>query len=439
MSHVAPAPQPLPQAQPPVPTTAPAPTGQPAADPQAGRFTENVPQVLNRLQALAVAACLVFGIAAAVVQVLSWQAAGRAADNTEQVVRVQQIQSLLLRAEAVATNSYLYDGLEPPEARAQYDEAIDDALRLITDAAEAQPADRAVLADLNTSVTAYSNWVAQARDYNRQQLPIGIAYLSKGRDALRGSAAEQTVGAVQLTQALVDANTERAEDEMSGQHPFWLLGLGVLAIAALFLVNQQVARRFHRRFNVGLAIAAIAVLVITVLSAGRAVVKNNDDDATRDGPYRAAVDEATARTAANDAKAYESGNLIARGSGAAYDTANFQPAAQRVEETASDATLALWRDYLAQHEAVRALDDEGDWNGAVALVRETGDGSPTALLDAVDASAESVVADSGAEAVDGFRSGGALSVGLAVVTLLGALFAAAAATRGIGVRRREYS
>ncbi|MEO9325019.1 hypothetical protein ABFT23_16110 [Nocardioides sp. C4-1] len=436
MSQTAPgAPVPAPQAR----TATPAPVGAAAPAPQDARFTENVPQVLNRLQALAVAACLVFGIAAAVVQVLSWQAAGRAADNTEQVVRVQQIQSLLLRAEAVATNSYLYDGLEPAEARAEYDEAIDDALRLITDAAEAQPADRAVLADLNSTVSTYTNRVSQARDLNRQQLPIGIAYLTKAREALRGSAADQTVGAVQLTQALVDANTERAEDEMHGQHPFWLLGLGALALVALFLVNRQVARRFHRRFNVGLVVAALAVLVLTVLSAGRAVVKNNDDDATRDGPYRTAVDEATARTAANDAKAYESGNLIARGSGAAYDTANFAPAAERVEQTASDATLALWRDYLAQHEAVRELDDAGDWNGAVARVRETGEGSPTALLDAVDESAAGVVDASGAEAVDGFRSGGALSVGLAVVTLLGALFAAVAATRGIGVRRKEYS
>ncbi len=197
------------------PAAAPAPTGQVVASPADRRFTENVPQLLNRLQAVAVATCLVFGVLAAVVQVLSMQANGRAADNTEQVVRVQQIQSLLLRADAIATNSYLNDGLEPAEARAEFDDAIDTTLRLITDAADAQPADRAVLADLNAAVATYTATVAQARDYNRQQLPIGIAYLNSADAGLRADA-------LPITQALADTNSERAVDEMGGQHPIWL-------------------------------------------------------------------------------------------------------------------------------------------------------------------------------------------------------------------------
>ena len=44
-------------------------------------------------------------------------------------MRVQDIQTSLLRADALATNAFLVGGLEPAEQRAEYDEAIDDVLR----------------------------------------------------------------------------------------------------------------------------------------------------------------------------------------------------------------------------------------------------------------------------------------------------------------------
>ncbi|WP_148615672.1 hypothetical protein [Nocardioides rubriscoriae] len=429
MSQTAPAPA---QAAPAPAVPAPAAAARPGATPAASPFSEDVPRLLNRWQALAVAACLVFGVVAAILQVLSWQAAGRAADNTEQVVRVQQVQSLLLRADAIATNSYLSDGLEPADARAEYDAAIDDVLRLITDAAEAQPADRAVLADLNATVSTYTNAVSQARDYNRQQLPIGIAYLNDAGTTLREQAQP-------IVKALVDANTTRAEDEMHAQHPFWLLALGVLALVVLFWVNRQVARRFKRRFNVGLVVAAVVVALVTLVSAGHAVLKNDDDDATRDGAYRTAVDEATARTAANNAKAYESLGLVNRGAGATVWEPDFADQSEIVTDNASVRTAALWADYLDLHQQIRDRDDQGDWAGAVELATARGEGSATAALDAVDGNARAVVEAAGTDAADGFRQGGGLSVALAVLTLLAALVAAAAASRGIDQRRKEYA
>ena len=431
MSQTASAPAPQQQAAPTPARAGTASAAQPGTR-AAGEFSENVPRVLNRLQAAAVATCLLFGVLAAVVQVLSWQAAGRAADNTEQVVRVQQVQSLLLRADAIATNSYLYDGLEPGDARAEYDDAIDGALRGITDAADAQPADRAVLADLNAAVSAYTTTVAQARDYNRQQLPIGIAYLNDAGTSLRADA-------LPIVEALVAANSGRAEDEMRGQHPFWLLALGLLAVAALLWANAQVARRFKRRFNVGLMTAAVVVGAITLVAVAHAVLKNNDDEATRDGAYRTAVDEATARTSANNAKAFESLGLVNRGSGSTVWEPLFEQQSETVVDTASTRTAALWQDYLDLHAELRELDDAGRWDDAVARATEAGDGTVTAALDAVDDNAAAVVEESGAEAAEGFREGGALSVALALLTLLGAAFAAAAAARGIAQRRQEYS
>ncbi len=423
--------QPVPAPQPAHPTAQPANAARASVVPSSTGFTENVPQLLNRLQAVAVATCVVFGLVAASIQLLSWQANGRAADNTEQVVRVQQIQSLLLRADAIATNSYLVGGLEPADARAAYDEAIDSTLRLVADAAEAQPADREVLADLNATITSYTTSVAQARDYNRQQFPIGIAYLNDAGRTLRADA-------LPIVEALVGANSERAVDEMGEQHPLWLLGLALLALLVLYWVNRQLARRFHRRYNPGVLAAVVVVLLVALIGAGHATVKNDDNEATRDGPYRTAVDEASARTAANDAKSQESQGLINRGAGAGFEE-TFAARAVAVEDTAGDATLPLWQAYVVRHEEVRALDDGGDWNGAVALAIDTEDGSPTALLDAFDAASQQVVADSGATAADEFRTGTFLWFAAMILTLLGALVAAAFASRGIDLRRREYS
>jgi hypothetical protein len=429
VSQTASAPAPSPAA-PRTVDAAPLPQGSGA--PARGGFSENVPQLLNRLQALVVAACLVFGLLAALVQVLSWQAAGRAADNTEQVVRVQQIQSLLLRADAVATNSYLSDGLEPADARAEYDAAIDDTLRLITDAAEAQPADREVLAELNATVSAYTNAVSQARDYNRQQLPIGIAYLNEAGTTLRQDAQP-------IVKALVDTNAERAEDEMHGQHPWWLLALGLLTLAAIFWANRQVARRFRRRFNLGLVTAAAVVAATTLVAVGHAVLKNDDDDATRDGAYTEAVQTARARTAANNAAAFDSLGLVNRGAGQSVYEPLYAEQSDVVVDNTDGGLRDLWVDYTDAHDEIRAADNQGRWNEAVATATSTDPDSPRARLAAFDDAAAAAVASAGDDASDRFQAGGILSVVLAVLTLLAALLAAAAATRGIDVRRKEFS
>lgn len=149
-------------------TTAPRMTGRA----RSAHAVVDVPRLLNRWQVLAVAACLLFAALTAGLQVLSWNANRAAADNTEQLVRVQNIQSTLFRADALATTAFLVGGLEPPEQRQAYDDAIDQVTRQIADAAEAQPADREVLAALNAAVNDFTSTNVQARDYNRQGYPV---------------------------------------------------------------------------------------------------------------------------------------------------------------------------------------------------------------------------------------------------------------------------
>lgn len=411
-------------------TPAPAPP-LPARRQATSPVTEDVPRLLTQWQAIAVTACVLFGILGAMFQLLAWQATGRAADNTEQLVRVQQIQSSLFRADALATNAFLTGGLEQAEQRVEYDAAVDEVLRGIANAAEAQPADRAVLADLNTTVAAYVAGITQARDNNRQGFPIGAQYLREAGSVLR-------LEAVPILEALVAANTERAEAEMDGQNTLPLFLVGLAAVAVLWWVNRQVARRFRRRFNVGIAVAALAIAVVTLVGLVASVNKSGDNDDLRAGSLRLAIAESSARTAANDAKASESGRLIARGSGATTEPL-WEEHAQGVVDNASPETLQMWQQYAARHTEIVAADDAGDWNAAVRLATSTEPGSSSEALAAFDRASQGVVAEAASTTTDSLRSGGVLAVLLTIVTLLAGLLAAGAATWGVTQRRKEYS
>ena len=60
---------------------------------KAEKHTEDVPGLLSRWQLFAVLACVLFAVLTAGIQALSWNANRQAANNTEQLVRVQNIQS----------------------------------------------------------------------------------------------------------------------------------------------------------------------------------------------------------------------------------------------------------------------------------------------------------------------------------------------------------
>ncbi|WP_243057159.1 hypothetical protein [Nocardioides sp. SR21] len=391
---------------------------------------EDVPRLLSRWQLVAVLACLLFAILTATIQVLSWNANRQAANNTEQLVRVQNIQSTLFRADALATTAFLTGGLEPPEQRAAYDEAIETITRQIAEAAEAQPADRDALAALNTAVTEYNATIAQARANNRQGFPVGAEYLRTASAGLRDTAVEGS--AIPIVQALVAANAERAEDELNAQHPFLILLPGLAALGVLYWVNRQLARRFHRRINIGVAAAFATVVVLTVVGFFVAAIQASSNNDLEAGSYDTSYRESTARTAANDAKANESLRLISRGSGQVYED-RWVVASETVEDNASTETLPYWADYVAVHQDVVRLDTEGQYDQAVEL------STTDTTLDAFDARSQEVIADAGFQTTDALRGGNTGILVLGFFTLAIGIAAAGLVTWGIGLRRREYA
>lgn len=414
------------------PATA-APTAAAVATPSAAadQASVDVPQLLNRWQVIAVAACVLFTALTALLQVLAWQANRSAADNTEQLVRVQNIQSTLFRADALATTSFLVGGLEPPKQRQAYDDAIDQVTRQIADAAEAQPADRAVLAELNAAVNRYTTTNTQARDNNRQGFPVGAEYL-------RGASTQLRAEAQPLMQALTDANSARAQDELGAHDPLLLLLPGIGALLALWWVNRNLDRVFRRRFNVGVMAAFAVVSVLTAIAVGVSSSQDAGHEELRNGSYSLAVAEAQARTAANDAKSNESRRLGAQGSGAVFEE-GWQAAAKTVTENASAATLERWQVYSNLHVQVVDLEESGKYAEAVALATTTAPEGPTAALDAFDQASKETVADAASATTDELRSGNSLLLLLTGLTVIFGLGAAGLSAWGIAQRRREYA
>jgi len=404
-------------------------------DEAARRLAAQIPTSLNRLRLVAVTVCLVFGALTALQLTLSWQANRTAAADTEQLIRVQGIKTSLLRADALATNAFLIGGLEPAQQRAAYDGAIDQTVRSITDAAQAQGADRAALNALSSAVLDYAGDMELARANNRQGLPVGGAYLRKASAELRSTA-------LPIVDQLVSANSQRARDAMGAHHPWLVLLPGLVCFAILYLGNRWISRHFRRRVNPGLLLAMGAVGALAVVAGLVTNSQQNQNDELTQGSFETVVDGATARTAANDAKANESLRLIARGSGQAFEDA-WTAAAGVVDTALLEASLSglqgSWQTYESQHQQIVDLDNGGQWDDAVAAATSTEDGSSSASFEEFDGRIQDAVSQSGTFTTDTLGNGNSVLLVLSVLSVLAALAAAGFAFSGVNQRLKEYA
>ena len=394
---------------------------------------------------LRAAALVVVGVLVAIAGGWSFASAdaalARADANAGQLVRLQELQTRLVTADASATNAFLVGGLEPVDRRAVYDDALAAAAGLVAQAARAQPADGAVLSALNASIIDYGAGIEQARATNRQALPVGAQYLRNASATLR-------TDALPALAALIDANEDRVAAEFSAAERAWVLAVlaAVLALAAVIAASIWLSKRTHRYVNVPLAGAAVALLVLLIGSGVTLVAVATDVDRVRDEPFAAASALSRARLAAFDAKSNESLTLISRGSGQAFEDAWVASSERTVEalDQASStgvvpADLAgAWAPYAEGHQAIRELDDGGAWENAVAAATSDADGSANAAFSAFDgASSDALASASERTSADLGAARAGLGVGVWPAVLAG-LAAAVLSWTGFARRIEEY-
>lgn len=391
-------------------------------------------------------ALVVAGLAVGLAAAQSFQAADmaldRAAANAAQIVRLQDIQTNLVRADAGATNAFLVGGLEPAEQRQGYEDAVQRAAGLVALAAAAQSADGEALAALNTSMQRYTAGVAQARANNRQGLPVGAQYLRSASSGLRADS-------LPILEILREANETRAQAEFAAARRASLVVVlvGVGGLAGVVAASVWLARRTHRYVN--LPVAGAGVVIAATLAVGGVVLGSvaGTVDRVRTGPYATARALSDARIAAFDAKANEALTLIARGSGAAYEAA-WVASADVTSGRLADATTVgaatlteleeQWAAYTSAHAEIRALDDAGSWEAAVEAATSLDEGSAGTAFGAFDAASATHLETASEETSAALRSAAAGLPFWGWLGVLAGIGSAALAWWGMAKRIEEY-
>lgn len=401
----------------------------------ADRLLHGTPGRMRLFGLLGVLAAVLLGAVSANALMASQAAVERAANNTAQVVRAQSIHVDLLRADAVATNAFLVGGLESPESRTKYEDAMGRVASGIAQAAAAQPADAKALGVLSERVQTYAALVEQARANNRLGLPVGAQYLTQASAGLRADA-------IPIVEQVVQANEDRSAKEFDRSNSRLQLLVGVVALLGLVALAVWLARRTHRYLNPSLT-GAIALLLVALFVAasqigGIAAATNQ----VSDGSYQQAVALADVTTAANDARANESLTLIRRGSGAANETA-WKADRKTVDDTlagvsGSSGLQQQWTAYADAHVKVRALDDGGRWDDAVKLSTSTADGGAAQAFDAFDVAVTQARDAAGTDTVTTLQGVGGSTTLVALFVALAGLVASWLIVRGISQRLEEY-
>jgi hypothetical protein len=394
----------------------------------------DTPARLRRLRLVVVASGVVLAILGTTAMALLTLTLRQSANDVEQLVRVQTIETDLLVADANATNTFLVGGLESPQRRAAYDNALAEVAGLVSQSAQAQPADADALAALNAHVLDYAGLVEAARANNRQGLPVGAQYLRQASNGLRADA-------LPVADALVQANTERASSSLTTVWGWALPLLGLGATAVFVVVQVRVARQFRRRINPGLLVGSLVLAGLSLVSlvalgalvASVAGARSSFDDVSNAG---------TSRVQANLAKSSESLTLIARGSGQAYEDSWKASSASVTDHLSNlrDASVLTdqWNAYAGVHTKIRSLDDGGSWDDAVKIAIGSDPASSNAAFAPFDQAVASFVAGTGTSAVTGLRGHHAGLLLGCVLTFLAGLGAAWSGSRGIATRLREY-
>lgn len=428
------------------PPTAPGgPGGGTAAPTPAARFSAGLATTPGRLAlatTVAVAACLLLAVTGFLAGNGQAAALHDAQRDAAQLVGTQELRNDLVSADATATNAFLVGGLEPAEARARYEASLSEAAEAVpalaaTARGEGEAADLATVSD---SVQRYAGLVESARANNRQGFPVGAAYLDQASAALRDEV-------LPTLDEVAVSTSERVDSDMTSVSLAQALLLFVLlALVALAVVQLWLARRTHRVLNTGLAAASVALLVGGLVAAAAVLGGNGVARSVASGPYAATVATSQALSLATDAKSMESFTLIKRGSGGDFEE-SYQASLTEAKDLLGDAEtatdtgsdpLALLEEWDARHAEIRALDDGGDWDGAVEAATTTAEGSAGAAFAAFSDAAHADVETTSSDAVDRLGSAATTAQIAAWVALVLGVAGAVAAAAGMNVRLKEY-
>jgi hypothetical protein len=374
-------------------------------------------------------------------------ALGTLSVDAGRVVTVEEVRSDLVAADAVATTGFLVGGLEPSSSREQYTTHVDNAARGLATLNFPTVAENTQVADVTTALASYTGLVEQARAANRQGLPVGSAYLDQASQLLR-------TDMLPALDALAESGANRAAssfDQVANARA--LLVVVVLGLVTLVGIHLWDSRRTHRVFNLGLT-SAIVVLVVALVASWGMFTAASTATEVREGSYRTTLAVSQALAQGHEARAMESWTLIKRGSGAVYQEA-FERAAEETSRRLTETIYlvddiyqadnrsgpplhVLFQTWVTEHEAIRALDDNGQWEEAVDLAKATGPDKPAALFDKFSTQASWVVTSAQDTTTNKLHDARQTASRVSWVYLATGLLVAWLSWWGLARRREEY-
>jgi hypothetical protein len=313
--------------------------------------------------------------------------------QTEPLAEASQVlYSSLSIADAAANSAFISGGLEPPELRMRYNDAIATAGHALIQSVSGASIDNTVirqdLTTLSAQIPVYTGLIESARINNRLGNPVGSAYLGEASNMMQEMilpAAERLY--TERANAIGDSRTNFTNA------PWGVYAALMLLLAAMVAAHIYVSRRSRRRFNIGLltSIGCVLIGLLWLLVGGLLSVNSTANAEDRGAvPLRELTQ---ARILTQQARSDETLSLVRRGDQQSLESGYTTAAAQIdtllteyrdddrkdvAEDSVDDAikSLALWRD---AHTAILERTNAGDFNGATAIaVGDNPDGSAAA-------------------------------------------------------------
>lgn len=412
----------------------------------------STPARLSLLRAVFIVLALVFAVVGAFGVNRRAHAINDLRTAARQLLALQDIQVRIVHADAIASSSYLRSGQEDPAQRTAYlDEIAKAGDGLVAVSAAATAADLEQLSVASRLLGSYVGLVEQARANNRQGFPVGAAY-QRQANGIISNADPDTPDIVSSLRAVEDSQRSQINGSLARAHRagIWLHVTGWLLFFALGAGSWWMWRTFRRIVNVPIAIALLLLfllLLIGGIAQGRAA---SNADAAVGTPLAGADRAAQARAAAFEARSQEALTLINRGNGAANEV-NWELGNDVVtrelssglgsDEGLSGGAASAYASYSAAHTEIRALDNVGNWNQAVAV--SLGAPTPTGLnsvtaFDDFDRAVGQIATAEGSTASTSLSTAVHPLNSLRNIIFLAGLVVAVLAALGCGQRLQEY-
>lgn len=382
-------------------------------------------------------------------------------DQTEPLAEgAQVLYSSLSIADASANAAFISGGLESPELRTRYADALATASTALITAAgtsgepgEPQSVTEATIHDdlntLSTAIPTYSGLIETARTNNRLNNPIGSAYLGQASALMHDEILPAAQRLYEMRSAAI-ADPQRAMTTP----PWGVYACLTLLIIALLLTSRYLRIRTRRRFNIGVVAALLAVVLgsLWLLIAGLLSVAATSDAKT-DGadPLRQLTE---ARILTQQARSAETLALLRRGDQSDLEqtyeesTTQIRAILTELKETESSSrslsqeqlgaiseALSRWQETDAN---ARERIELGDFAGARTLTVGTGPDSSAHSYGAADAALVDTITTTRTSFRDDINTAQRVlefsTSGIVVLTL----FASGAVIVGLVPRVREY-